>query len=51
MWSLLETARRVAPGPKQPHIVYVLQIGPAPDEGTDGGQPVEMLICLVRLPL
>jgi len=51
MSSLLGTVRHKAPGPKEPKLVDVLPVGPTPDQETDGGQPVEMLIFLGKLPL
>ena len=51
MWSLLESVRQHAPGPKKPKLLDVLPAGPTPDEETDGGQPVQMLLFLAKLPL
>ena len=51
MLSLVGEVKRYAPGPKKQKLSAVLPAGPAPDEDTDGGQPVEMLLSLVQFPL
>ena len=51
MLSLVGEVKRHAPGPKKQKLSAVLPAGPAPDEDTDGGQPVEMLLSLVQFPL
>ena len=51
MLSLVGEIKRYAPGPKKQKLSAVLPAGPAPEEDTDGGQPVEMLLSLVQFPL
>ena len=51
MLSLVGEVKRYAPGPKKQKLSAVLPAGPAPEEDTDGGQPVEMLLSLVQFPL
>ena len=51
MLSLLGQVKRHAPGPRKQKLSAVLPAGPAPDEDTDGGQPVFMLLSLVQFPL
>lgn len=51
MQSLLGEVKRLAPGPKKQKLSDVLPAGPAPDQDTDGGQPVDMLLFLAQFPL
>ena len=51
MSRLLQTVKRCALGPKKANVVDTLPEGPAADEDTDGGQPVDMLLFFGNLPL
>ena len=51
MLTLLAEVKRHAPGPKKQNLSAVLPAAPAPEEDTDGGQPVDMLLFLAQFPL
>ena len=51
MLTLLQEVKRHAPGPRKQNLSAVLPAAPAPEEDTDGGQPVDMLLFLAQFPL